>query len=182
MLYEDEAGTYRVRPYPGYTWSAERRPGRYPAKYSTRGKVELLATYNPLTQEVIRHYGENKKTPEVVRLLERSLQVHSGYEWALVVMDNARTHHSQGLRDWMRDWNRAAATQHLPRIVPVYLPVQSPWLNSIEGVLGGLYRAVIVNNHFTSAQQMQEGIEAYFETRQQRYQHEVSKAEIAFWN
>jgi transposase len=57
----------------------------------------------------------------------------AGKEALLLVWDNAAWHVSQAVRTWMREHNRQVKrTGTGVRIVNCYLPIKSPWLNSIE--------------------------------------------------
>jgi hypothetical protein len=50
----------------------------------------------------------------------------------LLIWDNASWHVSQRVRNWIQAHNRRAKQEGGVRIVSCYLPVKSPWLNSIE--------------------------------------------------
>jgi transposase len=51
----------------------------------------------------------------------------------LLVWDNASWHISHEVRQWIREHNRhVKQTGHGVRLLSCYLPIKSPWLNSIE--------------------------------------------------
>jgi hypothetical protein len=56
-----------------------------------------------------------------------------GFTTLVLVWDNAGWHLSHQVRDWLRQHNqRVARTGRGVRLIPCWLPSQSPWLNPIE--------------------------------------------------
>jgi transposase len=60
-----------------------------------------------------------------------------GVKVLVLIWDNASWHRSQAVRAWLREHNQAARHaqqqgQPAVRIMPVWLPSKSPWLNNIE--------------------------------------------------
>jgi transposase len=56
----------------------------------------------------------------------------TGTTTLLLVWDNASWHVSAAVRGWLREHNQRAHREGGVRIVPCFLPKQSPWLNPIE--------------------------------------------------
>lgn len=167
VLYFDEAGSYKVRPYDGYSYAPHRRPKRKRADYKALGRSPpLLASYHRESGRVIRHYGENKCWPQVAWALKKGILAFEGMSAVWVIWDNAKAHGAKGLMIWLRGWNQKAKERGLPRIIPVYLPVQAPWLNAIEGIFRGMYGAVIAGSDYGCGEEMQLAMERYFERRE----------------
>jgi transposase len=56
-----------------------------------------------------------------------------GHAVLVMVWDNARWHTSAAVRTWLRDHNRTVKrTGQGVRLLVCFLPVKSPWLNTIE--------------------------------------------------
>ncbi len=81
----------------------------------------------------------------------------------LLIWDNASWHYSKLVRTWIRDHNQQVkASGKGVRILPLFLPTQSPWLNPIEPKWVHGKRAVVEPNALLSATQLAERICAYF--------------------
>lgn len=59
VLCYDEKGSITVKEYQGSGWSVEQIKARM--HYKIKGKTELLASYNPITKEVVLMFEEEKK-------------------------------------------------------------------------------------------------------------------------
>lgn len=91
-----------------------------------------------------------------------NLEAQGKRAW-LLIWDNASWHSSKIVRTWIREHNQQVkASGKGVRILPLFLPTQSPWLNPIEpkGVHGK--RAVVEPNGLLSAKQLAERICAYY--------------------
>lgn len=88
-----------------------------PDKYYGIGAV------NYYTGETVVHFQRNKRRKEIAQLLEALLQKHP-MGTVYIAWDNANTHED----DEVEDVVRTAAG----RLVLLYLPTYSPWLNPIE--------------------------------------------------
>lgn len=81
----------------------------------------------------------------------------------LLIWDNASWHDSKAVRTWIREHNRHVKTAGTGvRILPLFLPKQSPWLNPIEPKWVHGKRAVVEPNGLLSAKQLAERICAYY--------------------
>ena len=91
-----------------------------------------------------------------------TLQAQGKTAW-LLIWDNAPWHASKIVRTWLREHNRQVKTEgHGVRILPCFLPKQSPWLNPIEPKWIHGKRAVVEPTGLLSAQQLAERICAYY--------------------
>lgn len=95
-----------------------------------------------------------------------------------VIWDNAKAHRAERLMIWLRGWNRRARERGVPRIIPVYLPVQAPWLNAIEGIFRGMYGAVIAGSDYGGGEEMRLAMERYFERRERELVEEMVREEV----
>jgi transposase len=81
----------------------------------------------------------------------------------LLIWDNASWHGSKIVRTWLRVHNQQVkASGKGVRILPLFLPTQSPWLNPIEPKWVHGKRAVVEPNGLLSAKQLTERICAYY--------------------
>ena len=169
VLFMDEAGKYLVRPEEGYGYGSRQHPAVIPSTWHTRGKVGLQAALDAQTDQVQVRFTLSFATDSTILYLIGLAWLYAGKKkWLAVIMDNAGGHISKAFRAWVRRWNRTAWERGLPRIVPVYLPTQSPWLNRIESYFRGMHRAVIAGSDYASPSEMQDHIARYFRERNQR--------------
>jgi|SRR5579884_338458 len=90
------------------------------------------------------------------------LQAQGKTAW-LVIWENASWHYRKRVRTWLREHNQQVKlTGKGVRILPVFLPKQSPWLNPIEPKWIHGKRAVVEPNGLLTATQLAERICAYF--------------------
>lgn len=81
----------------------------------------------------------------------------------LLIWDNASWHRSKLVRTWIRSHNQQVKVMGKGvRILPLFLPKQSPWLNPIEPRWVHGKRAVVEPNGLLSAKQLAERICAYY--------------------
>lgn len=81
----------------------------------------------------------------------------------LLIWDNAAWHSSKMVRSWIREHNQQVKqTGKGVRILPFFLPAQSPWLNPIEPKWLHAKRAVAEPEGLLSAKQLAERIGAHF--------------------
>ncbi len=81
----------------------------------------------------------------------------------LLIWDNASWHYSKTVRSWIREHNQQVKlTGKGVRILPLFLPKQSPWLNPIEPKWVHGKRAVVEPNGLLTVRQLAERICAYF--------------------
>ncbi|MDQ6661642.1 MAG: transposase [Chloroflexota bacterium] len=81
----------------------------------------------------------------------------------LLIWDNASWHISKMVRSWLREHNQQAKqTGKGVRILPYFLPTQSPWLNPIEPRWVHAKKAIVEPDGLLSAQQLAERICAHF--------------------
>lgn len=81
----------------------------------------------------------------------------------LLIWENASWHSSKKVRTWIREQNQQVKrTGKGVRILPLFLPKQSPWLNPIEPKWVHGKRAVVEPNGLLTARLLAERICAYY--------------------
>ncbi len=81
----------------------------------------------------------------------------------LLIWDNASWHNSKKVRSWIRQHNQEVKKEKKGvRILPFYLPTQSPWLNPIEPKWVHGKRNVVEVNGLLTANQLIERVSAYY--------------------
>jgi hypothetical protein len=81
----------------------------------------------------------------------------------LLIWDNASWHVSKMVRIWIREHNQQVKqTGKGVRILPFFLPTQSPWLNPIEPKWVHAKQAIVEPDGLLSAQQLAERICTHF--------------------
>ena len=92
------------------------------------------------------------------QLNEQGLRV-----WVLV-WDNAPWHTSREVRDWIRSHNhQVKTTGQGVRILPCFLPTQSPWLNPIEAKWGHGKRAITELDRPLTPNELEQRVCAYYD-------------------
>lgn len=86
----------------------------------------------------------------------------------VLVWDNARWHTSKEVVDWIRLHNRLMLAQHREgkagvRIIPCWLPVKSPWLNSIEPRWMHGKRNIVEPTRALTSQELADRVCTYFD-------------------
>ena len=96
--------------------------------------------------------------------------------WVLI-WDNASWHVSGDVRRWLRAHNQRVHREGGVRIVPCFLPTQSPWLNPIEPKWVHGKRRIVEPARLLTAADLEERICAVFACP--RYQHLAILQEVA---
>ncbi len=87
-----------------------------------------------------------------------------GFKALLLIWDNATWHKSKIVQAWIKDHNQQVKQQKTGiRIVPLLLPVKSPWLNPIEPKWVHGKRAVVEPDRLLSAQELADRVCDYFD-------------------
>jgi transposase len=82
----------------------------------------------------------------------------------LLIWDNASWHVSKLVRTWIREHNRLVKSEGKGvRILPLFLPTKSPWLNPIEPKWVHGKRNVVEPDGLLTTKQLAERICAYFQ-------------------
>jgi transposase len=92
----------------------------------------------------------------------KELELQGKMAW-LLIWDNASWHASKLVRTWIREHNQQVKSSGKGvRILPLFLPKQSPWLNPIEPKWVHGKRAVVEPNGLLTAKELAQRICAYY--------------------
>ena len=121
---------------------------------------------DPLRQEMSLRFVAGRPVSEMTtQFLDwccTQLQAQGKTAW-LLIWDNASWHHSKKVRTWVRSHNQQVKQAGKGvRILPFFLPKQSPWLNPIEPKWVHGKRNVIERDGVLSARQLAKRVCAYF--------------------
>lgn len=103
-----------------------------------REKQKALACFGAVradTEQIYLHFSEGQPNSEQMVVFLQGLLAIARREQKRVVAvlwDNASWHISQGVRQWVRAYNRLAKQAEDIRLLTCLLPKRSPWLNAME--------------------------------------------------
>lgn len=143
-----------MKPYGGRSWQYHGQPHRVPAKYQSRGQVEIFASVEAHSGQVRVACLRRRRTQEVQRFLRQEQSLHWGRD-VYVILDNFGSHRSARLKQWLAK-QRGEGKLHL-----VYLPVQAPWLNRVELFFRDLQRDVLNNSAFGGVRELVRAVVRY---------------------
>jgi transposase len=105
---------------------------------------------------------ESRITTQFLEWICTKLQEQGKRNW-LLIWDNASWHCSKQVRTWIREQNQKVKQENKGvRILPLFLPTKSPWLNPIEPKWVHAKKAVVEPDGLLSAQQLAKRICAHF--------------------
>ena len=115
--------------------------------------MTLFGTLNAQTGEVLYQTADSCKQEAFVSFLEHVVQRYPD-KLIVMVVDNARIHRSQLVKDFL--------IQH-DRLLLIYLPPYSPNLNPIERLWNWLKKTVIANRFHPTKASIEEAMNAFLE-------------------
>jgi transposase len=168
-----------------HAWQDKEHPVRLVEKSKKKSDPDpkALACYGVLWQEgpvddpvrkalSLRFVGSRPVSDITTRFLEwctASLQKQGKTAW-LLVWDNASWHKSKIVRSWIRQHNIEVKTKKKGvRILPLYLPTKSPWLNPIEPKWVHGKRNVVEPNDLLTAKQLVERVYTFYGSHPEPY-------------
>jgi transposase len=121
---------------------------------------------DPVRQEMSLRFVTGRPVSDMTtQFLEwccTQLQEQGKTAW-LLIWDNASWHHSKKVRSWIREHNLLVKQEKKGvRILPLFLPKQSPWLNPIEPKWVHGKRNVVETHSLLTAKQLAERVCAYY--------------------
>jgi transposase len=131
------------------------------------GAWVLYAAEDAVTGWVHRHYAPRCNQGYVKEQLMMLLRFYQalGKRLLVVVWDNASWHTGKMLRRWVCEYNRQAKQSGRIRLLLVYLPRRSPWLNPLEAIFSQAKRRVIGRNQVADNEELRVRVEQYFVPR-----------------
>jgi transposase len=145
VTFEDETWWSRLAQPTVYSWEEEGKPLHLVEREVERQDPEpkALCCYGLLCQDsgemLLRFVEGQAVSVQTVEYLEWVCQQlgKRGVKQLVMIWDNASWHGSKAVRGWIKQHNQAARQAQREgkdgvKIIPCWLPVKSPWLNSIE--------------------------------------------------
>jgi hypothetical protein len=126
LIYNDESGTYRVKPYGGKSYQPVKRPKRIPARWQTKGKIEIIAGYDFKKKAIIPQFSNSKKTLDFQKFLNSLFKRYKNYQKIFVVVDNFKPHKTKELIRWLRIKNKLNKKQKNVLLVTLYFLWSQP--------------------------------------------------------
>lgn len=127
----DEWGPLEIRPLHGQQWAPMGHPKRLRATYRRlAGTEQFLGFYDMHRDCLAGTIHKRKRIPDVLSAFKRLRTAYPPHTKLYVIMDNLPLHKSALLMTYFR--------KH--RIVPVWTPTYSSWLNLIESHFGAMKR------------------------------------------
>jgi transposase len=180
VIYQDESWfSGNPKPVGGYGQPGhdqDRAVDKLPHKL--KGAWVLYAAYEALTGRVQRYYAPRCNQTHVRRQLEVLLAQYqaAGKRVLVVIWDNASWHKAKALRRWYCHYNQSAKREGLIRLLMVYLPSRSPWLNPLEPVFGQTKRRVVGRRAVPQPGKLKRKVERHFKQREKHLERERKKA------
>ena len=127
----------------------------------------------PVRQKMSLRFVEGRPVSDITtQFLEWccvKLQKQGKTAW-LLIWDNAPWHHSKIVRFWIRQHTIQVANEKTGvRILPLYLPTKSPWLNPIEPKWVHGRRNVVEKDGLLTAKELVERVSAYYGSHTEPY-------------
>ena len=157
VLSMDEKTSIQPRPRTAETKPAQ--PGGVPVQieheYVRRGALNLLATFNTRSGDVIGICRRRKRQIEVIELLEEvDGRTPASVTIIHIICDNVRTHSGRQVRAWL---------QRHPRFRFHFTPVHCSWMNQIEQWFSIIQRKRLVAPRFDNLQDLEAKIIAFID-------------------
>jgi transposase len=179
--FQDETWWSRVKAPDLHAWGSAEGPLRLvePPFPHNDEDPKALACYGLLIQDsrvdrerIWLRFVEGQPVSEVTIDFLQCSCAHlraEGKRALLLIWDNASWHTSRKVREWLTAHNRQIKqTGDGVRIVPCFLPTQSPWLNPIEPYWLHAKRKVVEPNRLLSARELKDRICHCFRCTQEK--------------
>lgn len=178
VLSVDEKTSIQPRPRLAPTTAASPgKPVRLEHEYKRVGALNLIASFNTRTGEVIGRCYDRKRQVEFIDFLEvLDSEIPATVRTIHVVLDNVRVHKGKQVQAWL-------ATH--PRFVFHFTPVHCSWMNQVEQWFGVAQRKRLRLADFASKEALREAI-AQFITESNEHAHpyrwdQRSAAKVCAW-
>ncbi len=154
VLSIDEKTSLQPRPRKSKTLPTKPgHPTRVECEYDRAGALNLLASFNTRTGQVIGRSATRKRQEEFILLLEDiDRQTSSEITSIYVVLDNLRMHTGKKVQAWLE--------KH-PRFIFHHPPVHCSWMNQIEQWFSILQRKRLTIANFSSKEELAERLTAF---------------------
>ena len=127
---------------------------------SGRQRLNLHGAINAESMEMTVIESESINRDSTIQLLEMLDKKYDYAKEVIVILDNARYHYSQEIRELV---------EQSPRLKLVYLPVYSPELNLIERVWRFFKKKVLYNKYYENLDEFRKASIKFFRNIDQHY-------------
>ena len=138
--------------------------------YGGRKRQHLIGTVDPLAGRVHVAFSETLKADQFQHFLEGLIARYPGDNKILLVLDNARAHHSKELKPFLEDYK--------DKLELMFLPSYSPDLNPMEWFWKFLRKEVTHNTFFETFKKFQRAIIKFI--IKHKYSSEEIKSRCSF--
>jgi transposase len=182
FFFVDEWGPCHVVKIGGRALGPGGEPQKIPARQKSRGKVNLIAALEALSNQVTVRFGGQKDADGFVAFLEELRGIHTEGPKMYLAWDAISIHRSKKVRAWVAVSNLAAATGKGPAVEVVPIPIGSQFLNVIEAVFIGMRKAVVHNSDYSSKEEMEAAIARHFDERNAFFRKNPRRAGNKIWD
>ena len=144
----------------------------------SKGRLIVTAALELSTNQITHFYSPAKYTSEVVKLLQKLLDVYADQECIYFSWDAASWHSSKALNASVQEIN---SNGNGPQVKLVPLPSCAQFLNVIESVFSGMAKAVIHNSDFPSPEAAKDAIDRYIAERNEQFRRNPKRAGQKIW-
>lgn len=130
----------------------------------------LYAALDVEDSQVHRYYAKSCHNKQVKKQLLRLLKHYEqlGKRVLIVIWDNASYHQAGRLRRWFRRYNRWAKREGRIRLLVIWLPKGSPWLNPMESIFTHTKAQVPGSLLYSDPSELKRRVEQHFEEHEAR--------------
>jgi hypothetical protein len=179
----DEYGPFAVKMQGGRALTPPGRIRTIPQRQKSKGSLIVTAALELSTNQVTHFYSEKKNSAEMIRLLEVLLKEYAGVASIYFSWDGASWHASKALAERVAEVNapeyRAEHGTPLVELAP--LPAGAQFLNVIESVFSGMWRAIIQNSDYESVEVAKKAIDRHFAERNAFFRANPRRAGKKIW-
>jgi len=175
----DEYGPFAIKIQGGRSLVPRGHARTVPQHQRSKGTLIVTAALELSTNQITHFYSPAKNTSEMVKLLNRLVDVYTDQECIYFSWDAASWHVSKALYARVQEIN--IKSNGCPRVKLVPLPSSAQFLNVIESVFSGMARAIMHNSNFPSLEAAQDAIDKYFAERNELFSKHPKRAGEKIW-
>jgi transposase len=179
----DEYGPFAVKMQNGRALTPPRQVRTIPQRQRSKGSLIVTAALELSTNQVTHFYSEKKNTGEMIKLLEVLLKEYAGVARIYFSWDAASWQASRALAERVSEVNAPGyrAEHGTPLVELVPLPAGAQFLNVIESVFSGMWRAIIQNSDYESVEAAKAAIDRHFAERNAFFRANPRRAGKKIW-
>jgi transposase/transposase-like protein len=175
----DEYGPFAIKIQGGRSLVPRGHARTVPQHQRSKGTLIVTAALELSTNQITHFYSPAKNTSEMVKLLNRLVDVYADQECIYFSWDAASWHVSKALYARVQEINMKSNGGPQVKLVP--LPSSAQFLNVIESVFSGMARAIMHNSNFPSLEAAQDAIDKYFAERNELFSKHPKRAGQKIW-